>query len=241
MSDGDCLCGGGQLGQELAHALVVAEAAVLHEQHHRHGGELLRDRGEAVIGLGSGGDATLEIRHPVRAAHRDPAVRDHDHARAGHRGAAVGGEERVDEPEVVSRHAGSTCGRTRGAQKQGQDFAAAYHVFQVSCAAPIVSCCWLRTNGMCNSSGSRESFSSQRSSLSMAERSPSSPNRRDSRSTSALMPNCCAKRRNSPTDAARSFRSTKWTLMRRSAKKRSAVRVSALLRTPNTWTSTGKR
>src|SRR3989454_1416986 len=85
---------------------------------------------------------------------------------------------------------------------------------------------------MRSSRGSRESFSSQRSSLSRAERSPSSPKRRDSRSTNALTPNFCAKRRSSPTDAACSFRSTKWTLMRRSAKKRSAARVSALLRTP---------
>src|SRR5439155_7735709 len=41
-------------------------------------------------------------------------------------------------------------------------------------------------------------------------------------------------------DAARSCRSTKWTLMRRSAKNRNAARVSALLRTPKTWTSTAR-
>src|SRR6266550_2818918 len=51
------------------------------------------------------------------------------------------------------------------------------------------------------------------------------------------MPNFWAKRRSSPTAAARSFRSTKWTLMRRSAKKRSAARVSELFFTPKICTS----
>jgi hypothetical protein len=53
------------------------------------------------------------------------------------------------------------------------------------------------------------------------------------------MPNFCAKRRSSPTDAAFSFKSTKCTLMRRSAKNRSAARVSELLRVPKTCTSIG--
>src|SRR6266853_1066999 len=51
------------------------------------------------------------------------------------------------------------------------------------------------------------------------------------------MPNFWAKRRSSPTAAARSFRSTKWTLIRRSAKKRSAARVSELFFTPKICTS----
>src|SRR3989441_2778799 len=232
MSDCHRPRGGGQLRQEIPHGLVVAESAVLREQHDGHGSELLRNRGEAVIGLRCRGNAMLEIRHGVSATHDHAALADHHDARAPHPRPAGGGEERIDQPQVVSAHARSTGGRTRGAQGQCQDFAAAYHAFQISRAAPIVSCCWLRTSGMHNSSGSMLSFSSQRSSLSTAECSPNSPKRRDSRSISALMPNFWAKRRSSPTDAARSFRSTKWTLMRRSAKKRSAVRVSALLRTP---------
>jgi hypothetical protein len=44
-------------------------------------------------------------------------------------------------------------------------------------------------------------------------------------------------RRSSPSDAARSLRSTKWVLTRRSAKKRSAFLVSVLFFVPNTWTS----
>ena len=53
-------------------------------------------------------------------------------------------------------------------------------------------------------------------------------------------PNFCAKRRSSPGEAARSCRSTKWVLMRRSAKKRSAFRVSGLFRMPKIWTSMGR-
>ena len=53
-------------------------------------------------------------------------------------------------------------------------------------------------------------------------------------------PNFCAKRRSSPGEAARSCRSTKWVLMRRSAKKRSALRVSVLFRMPKIWTSMGR-
>src|SRR5207249_1693637 len=102
----------------------------------------------------------------------------------------------------------------------------------------MVSCCWWRTSGMRSSNGSRLSFSSQRSSLRIAALRPSSAKRRDSRSIRAAMPNFWANRRSSPTDAARSFKSTKCALMRRSAKKRSAARVSALLRMPNICTST---
>jgi len=58
-------------------------------------------------------------------------------------------------------------------------------------------------------------------------------NRFESRSISAGAPNFCAKRRSSPSDAARSFKSTKCVLIRRSAKNRNAARVSALLRIPN--------
>src|SRR5207245_2837488 len=123
---------------------------------------------------------------------------------------------------------------------ENQDFAAAYHAFHVSAAPPppMVSCCWQRTSGIRNNSGSRLTCSSQRSSLRIAERRPSSAKRRDSRSTSAATPNFWAKRRSSPTDAAFSFRCTEWTLMRRSAKHRSAARVSALLRMPNICAST---
>src|SRR5439155_1267450 len=107
-----------------------------------------------------------------------------------------------------------------------------------SSAGPTVSCCWRRTNGMRRRRGSRVSFSSQRSSESSAALSPSSVKRFASRSIRACTPNCCAKRRSSPSEAARSFRSTKCVVMRRSAKKRRAARVSALFRTPKIWTST---
>src|SRR6266550_5470395 len=52
---------------------------------------------------------------------------------------------------------------------------------------------------MRSSRGSRLSFSSQRSSLRIADLRPSSAKRCDSRSMSAAMPNCCANRRSSRT------------------------------------------
>jgi hypothetical protein len=61
--------------------------------------------------------------------------------------------------------------------------------------------------------------------------------RREVRSTSASTPNFCAKRWSSPGEAGRSWRSTKWVLMRRSAKNRKALRVPGLLRMPKIWTS----
>src|SRR6266853_2383305 len=87
------------------------------------------------------------------------------------------------------------------------------------------------------SRGSTMSFSSQRSSERRAAARPKSAKRREARSTSAVTPNFWAKRRSSPSAAGRSFRSTKWVLMRRSAKNRSAARVSALFLTPKIWTS----
>src|ERR1041384_3525194 len=90
---------------------------------------------------------------------------------------------------------------------------------------------------MRSSSGSRASFSSQRSSESSADARPSSAKRLASRSMRARTPNFWAKRRSSPGEAARSLRSTKWVLTRRSAKKRSAARVSALFRIPKICTS----
>src|ERR1041385_1214778 len=90
---------------------------------------------------------------------------------------------------------------------------------------------------MQSSSGSRASFSSQRSSESSADARPSSAKRLASRSMRARTPNFWAKRRSSPGEAARSLRSTKWVLTRRSAKKRSAARVSALFRIPKICTS----
>ena len=118
VADRHRLRGAGQLGQEVPHRLVVTELAVPGEQHHGHGGELFRDGREAVIGLRRSGDATLEVRHPVGASQYDAPVRDHHDARARHRGPAVGREERIDELQVVSRHAGLACGRTRGTQDE---------------------------------------------------------------------------------------------------------------------------
>lgn len=81
------------------------------------------------------------------------------------------------------------------------------------------------------------SFSSQRSSESCAYRNPSSSKRFDSLSTRAITPNFWANLRSSPRAAGLSNKSTKWVLILRSEKKRSAFRVSALFLIPKIWTS----
>src|SRR6185503_19446958 len=107
-----------------------------------------------------------------------------------------------------------------------------------SCSArPTVSALPFRTSGMRRSSGSSMSLSSQVSSEYRAWRSPSSSYRFESLSMSRSSPNFCTKRRSSPSEAARSFKSTKCVLIRRSAKNRRALRVSELFFTPKIWTS----
>src|SRR5438270_655528 len=233
VTDGDGARGARQFRQQLRHWLVIAQFAVSDQQHDGHCGELLRERSESEVGRRRGRCVVLEIGQAVGAAEQHCAVPNDDHTRARN-GAAIGAEQRIDGARVDLRHARRSGGCATRAERERQYFADAYQAFQVSCAAPMVSWLWLRTSGMRNSNGSRLSFSSHRSSLSVAARRPSSPKRRESRSMSAATPYFCAKRRSSPTAAARSFKSTKCTLMRRSAKKRSAARVSALFFTPKT-------
>ena len=81
----------------------------------------------------------LEVCHAIRASYDQLAVANDDDARAGHARSTVRREQ------IIHGHASvpSATGRTRAAQGNDQDFAAAYHAFQVSCAAPppMVSCC----------------------------------------------------------------------------------------------------
>src|SRR5437016_1382160 len=130
---------------------------------------------------------------------------------------------------------GSSDGRLFGSY--ADCFPAATQARHVSSAGPTLSCCRWRTSGMRSSSGSTASLSSQRSSESSADPRPSSAKRLASRSIRARTPNFWAKRRSSAGEAARSLRSTNWVLTRRSAKKRSAARVSAHFRTPKICTS----
>ena len=134
MADGDVACRRRQFGQEITNRLVVAELAVLCEQHDGHRGELLGDRGEAIVGLGCRADAPLEVGHPIGAACDDVAVPNDDDTRAGSR-AGVGSKEIVNR-----RHAPSA--RASGDERQHYDFVAAYQAFHVSGACPMVSCCW---------------------------------------------------------------------------------------------------
>src|SRR5438445_10882442 len=132
------------------------------------------------------------------------------------------------------------CGE-EGEAEGDQGLLASDQARHAASAWPIVSSCWNRTRGIFRTAGSTLSFSSQRSSESRADWRPRSAYRLESWSISAWTPNLWAKRRSSPTEAARSFKSTKCVLMRRSAKKRRAARVSALFLRPKIWTSTGTR
>jgi hypothetical protein len=111
------------------------------------------------------------------------------------------------------------------------------HCFHVLSSGPMVKRLPLRTSGTLSNSGSSLSLSNHRSSESCAYRKPSSPNLLDSLSRREAVPNFCANLLSTPRDAGLSIRSTKWVLIRRSEKNRSAFRVSALFLIPKIWTS----
>ena len=113
--DGDGLRGGGQLGQDLAHRLIVAQPAVMLEQHDRHRGELLGEGREPVIRFRRRRGAVREIGHAEGAAQQDAIVADHQDARAGDE-AAVVGEEIVDRGHIPP--AAGPAGGARGEQRQ---------------------------------------------------------------------------------------------------------------------------
>src|SRR5438128_4984846 len=100
MTNGDRLSGRRQLWEDLPDPLVVAELAVPGEQHDPHGGDLLGEGGQAVIGRGPGGDVPPEVGHPVSPAQDHPTVPDDHDARAGHGRPRVIAEERVHRWQV---------------------------------------------------------------------------------------------------------------------------------------------
>ncbi|KAG0734491.1 hypothetical protein G6F35_017673 [Rhizopus arrhizus] len=109
LADGD---GGGsrwQFGQPLAGGLVQPEPAVLHQQQHRRGGELLADRGQPeVAGRGDRG-AVFHHRQPVAATeYRLPVMQD-QHRGAGHL-AVIGLHQAVDTRIRWGQHRGGGAG-----------------------------------------------------------------------------------------------------------------------------------
>ena len=135
------------------------------------------------------------------------------------------------------------CGGFGGAGSSRSNEASTYnpsstHVVHSAGTWPTLTRCPKRTSGVRRSRGSSTARSTRRSGESPATRSPSSRKRGLSRFTSAPAPRRSLNRRNSPGEAGRSARSTKCTSMRRSAKKRCALRVSASLRKPKIWTVT---
>src|SRR6185312_7638543 len=58
---------GRQRGQPVADRIVELQFAVLRQQQDRGGGELLGDRGEAVVGGRRGGGVAFQVGHDVAA------------------------------------------------------------------------------------------------------------------------------------------------------------------------------
>ena len=58
---------GGKSGEDFGKWLVVAEFAIMHQQHHRHGGELLGERREAEIRNGIDPPQGSQIANAVSA------------------------------------------------------------------------------------------------------------------------------------------------------------------------------
>ena len=82
-------------GKHIDDAIIVVQLPVLHEQHDRHRGERLRERGEPIVGVGGGWRVRLEI---GAAERRDCRRRRRSAARSRsppeHRGRSYGANSR---------------------------------------------------------------------------------------------------------------------------------------------------
>jgi hypothetical protein len=87
--------GRGQRGQPASNGIVQPQAAVFHQQQDRGRGELLADRGEAVVGGGRGLHAGVQVGEAIAAAHDRHAIAHHQYASARHV-AVVVAHQRVD-------------------------------------------------------------------------------------------------------------------------------------------------
>ena len=86
----------GKAGENGRETLVVAQFAVVNEQHHCHGRELLGERCETKVGTRIDGKLRPQIAHSVPSLENCTAILPHQHSKTGLTRQSDGGENGVD-------------------------------------------------------------------------------------------------------------------------------------------------
>src|SRR5205814_5901560 len=113
-----------EIRKNVGEARVVAQPAVMRQQHYRYGGELLGAGGQAEIGLRADGCASLQIAHAESALVDGVAVFLDQHRQAG----LIRRERREDIVEFVLQRGGLVAGES-GKSKSSDKSKKSHHGF----------------------------------------------------------------------------------------------------------------